>query len=119
LPWLLGDAKLTIPLTLGVVAAALADLDDRLTGRLRNLIITLISFLSPRHRSSFCFLALVICHWAYHVDHWVYFVGRAGATLRHHCVWRIAYRHLHHAWHHVIYRMVSAATFAAGGRHLV
>ncbi|MFC6122832.1 YccS family putative transporter [Phytobacter sp. SCO41] len=44
LPWLLGDAKLTIPLTLGVVAAALADLDDRLTGRLRNLIITLISF---------------------------------------------------------------------------
>ena len=30
LPWLLGDAKLTIPLTLGVVAAALADLDDRL-----------------------------------------------------------------------------------------
>ncbi|TCW42808.1 putative membrane protein (TIGR01666 family) [Phytobacter diazotrophicus] len=44
LPWLLGDAKLMIPLTLGVVAAALADLDDRLTGRLRNLIITLISF---------------------------------------------------------------------------
>ncbi|QOV70403.1 YccS family putative transporter [Citrobacter sp. BDA59-3] len=44
LPWLLGDVKLTIPLTLGVVAAALADLDDRLTGRLRNLIITLISF---------------------------------------------------------------------------
>lgn len=44
LPWLLGEVKLTIPLTLGVVAAALADLDDRLTGRLRNLIITLISF---------------------------------------------------------------------------
>ena len=44
LPWLLNEVKLTIPLTLGVVAAALADLDDRLTGRLRNLIITLISF---------------------------------------------------------------------------
>ncbi|WP_342321241.1 YccS family putative transporter [Kosakonia sp. BYX6] len=44
LPWLLGEVKLTIPLTLGVVAAALADLDDRLTGRLKNLIITLISF---------------------------------------------------------------------------
>ncbi|MEZ2574977.1 MULTISPECIES: YccS family putative transporter [Buttiauxella] len=44
LPWWLGDVKLTIPLTLGVVAAALADLDDRLTGRLRNLLITLISF---------------------------------------------------------------------------
>ncbi len=43
-PWLLGEVKLTIPLTLGVVAAALADLDDRLAGRLKNLIITLISF---------------------------------------------------------------------------
>lgn len=44
LPWWLGDAKLTIPLTLGVVAAALTDLDDRLSGRLRNLVITLFSF---------------------------------------------------------------------------
>lgn len=44
LPWWLGDVKLTIPLTLGVVAGALADLDDRLTGRLRNLVITLICF---------------------------------------------------------------------------
>lgn len=44
LPWWLHDVKLTIPLTLGVVAAALADLDDRLTGRLRNLLITLVSF---------------------------------------------------------------------------
>ena len=44
LPWSLGDVKLTIPLTLGVVAAALTDLDDRLTGRLRNLVITLVSF---------------------------------------------------------------------------
>lgn len=44
LPWFLGDVKLTIPLTLGVVAAALTDLDDRLSGRLRNLIITLVCF---------------------------------------------------------------------------
>lgn len=44
LPWWLDDVKLTIPLTLGVVAGALADLDDRLTGRLRNLVITLICF---------------------------------------------------------------------------
>jgi len=34
----------TIPLTLGVVAAALTDLDDRLSGRLRNLLITLVCF---------------------------------------------------------------------------
>ncbi|BED96516.1 YccS family putative transporter [Escherichia fergusonii] len=44
LPWWLGEVKLTIPLTLGMVAAALTDLDDRLAGRLRNLIITLICF---------------------------------------------------------------------------
>ncbi|MGJ0629818.1 YccS family putative transporter [Xenorhabdus bovienii] len=44
-PWLLGEEpKMTIPLTLGVVAAALTDLDDRLVGRLRNLVITLVSF---------------------------------------------------------------------------
>ncbi|MFC0227930.1 YccS family putative transporter [Serratia aquatilis] len=43
-PWWLGIPKLTIPLTLGVVAAALANLDDRLAGRLRNLLITLICF---------------------------------------------------------------------------
>ena len=44
LPWWLGDVKLTIPLILGVVAGALADLDDRLVGRLRNLVITLVCF---------------------------------------------------------------------------
>ncbi|HCM9487469.1 MULTISPECIES: YccS family putative transporter [Enterobacter cloacae complex] len=44
LPWWLNDVKLTIPLTLGVVAGALADLDDRLAGRLRNLVITLVCF---------------------------------------------------------------------------
>ena len=39
-PWLLGlEPKVTIPLTLGVVAAALTDLDDRLVGRIKNLII--------------------------------------------------------------------------------
>ncbi|AOM40645.1 YccS family putative transporter [Xenorhabdus hominickii] len=44
-PWLLeAELKITIPLLLGVVAAALTDLDDRLVGRLRNLVITLISF---------------------------------------------------------------------------
>lgn len=44
-PWWLDIPTTTIPLTLGVVAAALADLDDRLTGRLMNLLITLGCFL--------------------------------------------------------------------------
>ena len=34
IPWWLHQIEWTIPLTLGVVAAALADLDDRLAGRL-------------------------------------------------------------------------------------
>ncbi len=42
-------------LTLGVVAAALTDLDDRLAGRLRNLAITLVCFLSPPPPWSCCF----------------------------------------------------------------
>ena len=44
-PWLLHQPTLTIPLTLGVVAAALTDLDDRFTGRLFNLFITLLCFI--------------------------------------------------------------------------
>ncbi|MFC3395238.1 YccS family putative transporter [Brenneria rubrifaciens] len=43
-PWWFDQPTSTIPLTLGVVAAALADLDDRLSGRLRNLCITLFCF---------------------------------------------------------------------------
>lgn len=43
-PWWLDQVIWTIPLTLGVVAAALTDLDDRLSGRLRNLLITLVCF---------------------------------------------------------------------------
>ncbi|MBP2170656.1 putative membrane protein (TIGR01666 family) [Erwinia toletana] len=43
-PWWLHQIIWTIPLTLGVVAAALTDLDDRLSGRLRNLLITLVCF---------------------------------------------------------------------------
>ncbi|ARF49599.1 MULTISPECIES: YccS family putative transporter [Pantoea] len=43
-PWILQQIEWTIPLTLGVVAAALADLDDRLAGRLKNLLITLLCF---------------------------------------------------------------------------
>lgn len=44
IPWWLQQITWTIPLTLGVVAAALTDLDDRLSGRLRNLLITLVCF---------------------------------------------------------------------------
>lgn len=64
LPWWLGDVKLTIPLTLGMVAAALTDLGDRLAGRLRNLIITLICFLSRRLLWSCSFPGRGYLRWA-------------------------------------------------------
>lgn len=44
IPWYLGDIKAIIPLTLGVVAAALTDIDTRLSKRIVNLFITLICF---------------------------------------------------------------------------
>jgi uncharacterized membrane protein YccC len=65
-------------LTLGVVAAALTDLDDRLAGRLRNLAITLVCFLLLPPRWSCCSLALAVCAWVNRIDHRIYFARRSG-----------------------------------------
>lgn len=43
-PYLLGQQLITIPLTLGVVAAGLSDIDDRFSVRIMNLIYTYIGF---------------------------------------------------------------------------
>ncbi len=43
-PYLLGHQLMTIPLTLGVVAAGLSDIDDRFSVRIMNLIYTYIGF---------------------------------------------------------------------------
>ncbi len=53
LPWWLNDVKLTIPLTLGVVAGALADLDDRLPGVCATWL-SLLSVSLSRPRLSSC-----------------------------------------------------------------
>lgn len=42
--WLLDLSQHTMPLFLGIIAAGLSDLDNRLTGRLTNLFFTLIAF---------------------------------------------------------------------------
>ncbi len=80
-PWWLGDVKLTIPLGM-VVAAALTDLDDRLAGRLRNLIITLFAL----HRlglSRTAVSALAICDWlnASTMLHFARRLGQRYATI--------------------------------------
>lgn len=54
-PWWIGEVKLTIPLTLGVVAAALTDLDDRLAGVCVILPLLWYAFLSPPPPWSCCF----------------------------------------------------------------
>lgn len=43
-PYLLGNQLLTIPLTLGVVAAGLSDIDDRFSVRIMNLLYTYLGF---------------------------------------------------------------------------
>ena len=43
-PYFMGHQIATIPLTLGVVAAGLSDIDDRFSVRIMNLIYTYIGF---------------------------------------------------------------------------
>lgn len=43
-PWYYGDVSYVIPLTLGVVAAALTEIDTRLLSRIVNVIFTLVCF---------------------------------------------------------------------------
>lgn len=95
-PWWLGDVKLTIPLTLGMVAAALTDLDDRLAGRLRNLIITLFCFFI----ASASVELLFPWPWLFAIGLTLYqrlhFARRSGSTLCNNCLRCIADRHLHY-----------------------
>lgn len=120
LPWWLGDVKLTIPLTLGMVAAALTDLDDRLAGRLRNLIITLICFFIASASVELLFsLAVAICVGLNVIHQRVYSVGRTGATLCHHRVRRVTHCHLYDAGYLFIRSLVSATTAPAGRRSMV
>lgn len=44
IPYLIGNQIFTIPLTLGVVAAGLSDIDDRFSVRIMNLIYTYLGF---------------------------------------------------------------------------
>lgn len=44
IPYFMGNQLMTIPLTLGVVAAGLSDIDDRFSVRIMNLIYTYIGF---------------------------------------------------------------------------
>lgn len=95
-PWWLGDVKLTIPLTLGMVAAALTDLDDRLAGRLRNLIITLFCFYRLGLSRIAVSTATAICDWLNALYQRLHFARRSGSTLCNNCLRCIADRHLHY-----------------------
>jgi uncharacterized membrane protein (TIGR01666 family) len=55
LPYNLNEQILSIPLTLGVVAAALSDIDDRFSVRLRNLLFTYMGFFLTASLVELCF----------------------------------------------------------------
>lgn len=57
-PYLLDFQLSTIPLTLGVVAAGISDIDDRFSVRIMNLIYTYIGFLLPQHPFNYYFPTL-------------------------------------------------------------
>ncbi|EPE70164.1 FUSC family membrane protein, partial [Pasteurella multocida] len=42
--WLLDISEQSMPLILGIIAGGLVDLDNRLTGRLKNIFYTLLAF---------------------------------------------------------------------------
>lgn len=42
--WQIGEPQLAMPFVLGIIAGGLVDLDNRLTGRLKNIIITVLLF---------------------------------------------------------------------------
>ena len=44
LPYFMGNQLATIPLTLGVVAAGISDIDDRFSARLQNQLYTYLGF---------------------------------------------------------------------------
>ena len=62
-PYFMGQQLATIPLTLGVVAAGLSDIDDRFSVRIMNLIYTTSVSLLPPPRFIFYFLILFYLPW--------------------------------------------------------
>ena len=64
-----GDIQLTVLLSLGVVAGAIAETDDSLWGRVKNLAMTLV-----------CFLFASLCVQYLFPTPWLFALGLAGST---------------------------------------
>ena len=64
-----GDIQLTVLLSLGVVAGAIAETDDSLWGRVKNLAMTLL-----------CFLFASLCVQYLFPTPWLFALGLAGST---------------------------------------
>ncbi|WP_421189239.1 YccS family putative transporter [Aeromonas sanarellii] len=64
-----GDIQLTVLLSLGVVAGAIAETDDSLWGRVKNLAMTLV-----------CFLFASLCVQYLFPTPWLFAIGLAGST---------------------------------------
>ncbi|PJG60035.1 YccS family putative transporter [Aeromonas cavernicola] len=64
-----GDIQLTVLLSLGVVAGAIAETDDNLWGRVKNLAMTLV-----------CFLFASLCVQYLYPTPWLFAIGLASST---------------------------------------
>ncbi|EEG83792.1 hypothetical protein PROPEN_04563 [Proteus penneri ATCC 35198] len=98
-PWILGqEPKYTIPLTLGVVAAALTDLDDRLVGRLKkpSYHFMLLSSCFSIYRITLS-ISYFILLWFSYFYLGIYFIGCFRATVRNYCFWCFINRDLYYA----------------------
>ena len=97
--YFLGYEQLIVPITLGAIATALTDFDDRLSIRLRNLglvcvlFFTVSSILDFLHPYKLLFLIYLSLSSAAFI-----LMGALGATLRHHFIWYRALVNLYHVW---------------------
>lgn len=98
-PYWLNYQLATIPLTLGVVAAGISDIDDRFSVRMMNLIYTYIGFFYHGCVGTvFISLPYRLCHWANYLVYWLDFTRLFGAALCHHCLWLFSGFSLFYAW---------------------
>lgn len=114
-PYFLGHQLATIPLTLGVVAAGLSDIDDRFSVRIMNLIYTYIGFFITAASVQLLFLIQCFCTRADCLLYWLDFTRVIRPPLRNNFLWMSGCFSLYHAGSSFIWPVVySASSLVAG-----
>lgn len=96
-PYFLGHQLATIPLTLGVVAAGLSDIDDRFSVRIMNLIYTYIGFFITAASVQLLFpYPMLFCARADCLLYWLDFTRVIRPPLRNNFLWMSGCFSLYH-----------------------